>query len=152
MLLDGIVDQDVDLAERAERLCDDPLRSILFSDIASDGDRLAAFGLDDALRLGCIVIFAQIGDRDVGAFPGIESRHRPADPAVSTGYDRDLAREAIGSLVARLPLWLGIKTALVTRKRIFVNHPLRIAHGHLLLTRELARRGSVLRTGDGPRH
>jgi len=60
MLLAGIVDQDVDFAERAERLGDDPLRSFLFSDITPNGDRLAAFGLDDALRLGGVVIFAQI--------------------------------------------------------------------------------------------
>ena len=40
---------------------------LLVADVAGDGDRAAAFLLDDFLRLRGIVMLAQIEDRDVGA-------------------------------------------------------------------------------------
>jgi hypothetical protein len=79
MLLARIVDEDVQSAELVDRLSDHPIGEILLAEIAGDGDRPAALGFDDRLRLRRIVMLAQIGDRDVRAFAREQGRDRAAD-------------------------------------------------------------------------
>ena len=98
-----------------------------------DGDRAAAFLLDDLLCLGRIVMLAQIEDRDVRAFAGEQRRDRAADAAVGAGDQRDLALEASGSRIARLPIGLGLELAFVAWQPILVDHRLHdFGHGLLL--------------------
>ena len=97
---------------------------------------LRPFLLDDLLRLRRIVMLAQIEDGDVGALAGEQRRDRAADAAVGAGDQRDLALEAIRTLVARLPVGLGLELALVAGQLILVDHRLHdvgfVAHGSLL--------------------
>src|SRR5688500_16817679 len=113
MLLAGVVDEDVEPAELLDGLGDGPFAETLVADVAGDGNRLAAFLLDDGLRLLRVVVLAQIEDRDVGAFPREQGGDRPADAAVGSGDQRDLALQAIGARVTRLPVWLGLQLALM---------------------------------------
>ena len=57
------------------------------ADVAGDQDDLASLALHQRLDLGGILVLVQIGDDDVGTFPGIGDRDRAADAAVATGDD-----------------------------------------------------------------
>ena len=62
-----VVDQDVDLPERVERLLDQRLGCREVTDVGLHGDRLPAEPLDDGFRLvGCGGI-AAVAERDVGS-------------------------------------------------------------------------------------
>jgi hypothetical protein len=63
-------------------------------DIARDEERPAAFLFDQLLHVLSILVFAQIGDEDVRAFPRIGYRDRSTDAAVASGDDRLQAGEA----------------------------------------------------------
>src|SRR3546814_2156345 len=79
MLLPGVVDEHVDPAETVDDLADRLFAERRVADIACDGDGIPPFVPDDSGGLFRIVMFAQIEDGDVGAFPREERRHCPAD-------------------------------------------------------------------------
>ena len=58
------------LPKRVDDLLDRLFAKGLVTEVAGDGQRLAAFFLDDCLGLGGVAMLAQIKDRDVGAFAG----------------------------------------------------------------------------------
>ncbi len=124
VLLAGVVDEDVQPAKLLDGPPDHVVAMGLRPEVAGDGDGAAALALDDTLGLGRVVVLAQIGDRDVGALAGEQGGHRAADAAVRAGDDRDLASEAPGAGVTRLPLGLLLHLALVARKIVLVDHRL----------------------------
>ena len=78
-------------------------------------------------------MLAQIQDRDVRTFTGVQRRHRSADAAVRPGYQGDLSLEASGSRITRLPIGLRLQLALVAWQLILVDHRLHnFGHGLLL--------------------
>jgi len=87
------VDQDVDLAERRDDLVPGLLDRGLVQDVARDGDRRAALGLD---RVGHLRRrgFGQVQDRHLGAACGQGLGHRAAQNPAATGYDHDFAFDA----------------------------------------------------------
>src|SRR3546814_2410508 len=74
MLLPGVVDEHVDPAETVDDLADRLFAERRVADIACDGDGIPPFVPDDSGGLFRIVMFAQIEDGDVGAFPREERR------------------------------------------------------------------------------
>lgn len=92
MLLGGIVDENVELAERANRLPDKFLAVSLVADIASDRKTTSAFGLDQAVRFFGVLGFIKVRNRDVGPLFGEEGRDGAADSTIAAGDQRDLPR------------------------------------------------------------
>ena len=92
----------------------------------SPGTRIARRPSPSTICLGLlgVVMLAQIEDRDVGAFAGVERGDRAADAAVGAGDDRDLALEPVRPGVARFPFGFGGQRAFVARQAIFVDHRL----------------------------
>src|SRR5699024_9252562 len=58
--------------------------------------------LDMACGVLRVCILLQVGDRDVGALPGVGNGHCPADATVATGDQGHLVGEATGSPVRLL--------------------------------------------------
>src|ERR1051325_11020437 len=104
MLLAGIVDQDVDASELVDGLTHRALAKLLVAEISGNGDCAAAFGFDDLLGPGRIVMLTKIKDGDIGALAREQRRHGPADAAVGAGDQRDLALQPSGTRIARLPI------------------------------------------------
>src|SRR4051794_23736670 len=122
MLLAGVVDENVEPAEFVHGSVDDLLAELLVAEVAGDQNRAATFLLDDLLRLLCIVMFAEVGDGDVGAFASEQRGDSAADAAVRTGDQRDSTLEAVRAPEARLPIRLRLEFALVARLAVLVNH------------------------------
>src|SRR3954462_1173480 len=70
-LMSCIVDEDVDAAEAFDCLLDDRLAVPRGLDIAGNEHCLSARLLDETLCFLRVIMFAQIGDDDVCAFPGV---------------------------------------------------------------------------------
>ena len=97
----GVVDEDVEPAERVDRVLDEAAGAGEVGDVLAVGDGLAARGLDlgdDLLRrrqVGALAgeRAAEVVDDDLRAGRGERERVRAADAAPGAGDDRDLARE-----------------------------------------------------------
>ena len=96
----GVVDHEIDLAERVARALDDFLRELPSWRRCHCWRRLAACRLDvgnDFLRWSRIVLVAtehgaaDVVDDDLRTFLRQQPRNRPADRSASAGDDRDLA-------------------------------------------------------------
>ncbi len=87
----GIVDEDVDLAERGHRAVDKGARRLRIGDVAVQREGAAPQRLDlgDAARRAFIVV--QIVDRDIGAVPRGADRSGTADPRRPAGDKHCLA-------------------------------------------------------------
>src|SRR5690606_23364333 len=110
------------------------------ADVGAQRQRAPALRLDDPRRLLRIVALEQIDDRHVGAFAREQRRHRAADAAVAAGDDRDLAVEAAGAGMERLPGGLWLELALVAGQAVLVDHFYDIvAHAGRLLVRPAPR-------------
>ena len=101
-LVGGVVDQDVDLAERLERGGDDLAAVRGVRDIAVDQHGLAAGLLHQRGGVLGVVVLVEVGDQHVGALAGVGDRHRPSDAAVAAGDHRGLAGQLAGSAIAVL--------------------------------------------------
>src|SRR5262245_56097525 len=82
-LVRGIVDEDVNAAERRERFVDDGAAVAWVLHVAADQEGLSARLLDPCLAFGGVFVFGQIRNEHVGTFPGIGDRNRPSDAAVA---------------------------------------------------------------------
>ncbi|MGD0102687.1 MAG: hypothetical protein ABSC06_01450 [Rhodopila sp.] len=85
----GIVDQDVDAAERGQCTCRHRLDLILLGHVGNNGDCLHAQGLGfvhDGLRLS--LVRAGI-DNDLSTFPGQFQHRGTPDTAARPGYQGD---------------------------------------------------------------
>ena len=91
MLLAGVVDQHVEPAPLVDHRLDQALAMPRVAQVASRKQSLAAFPLDRVGSHSRIVVFVEIGDRDLGAFAGEQDRSRAPDTAVAAGNDGDLA-------------------------------------------------------------
>ena len=89
----GVVVEDIEPAVGGHRVVDHALRVGLARHVGPDVRRLAAGLLDDAHRF-VAGGFAELGDDDLGTFPGEDSGCHPAHPATAAGDDRDLAIES----------------------------------------------------------
>ena len=89
----GIVDHDVDAAERLDALRDEIPGVGVFAQIGRDGDDLAPGCLGDLLRGGLERLLAARADGDVDAFLGQRQRDALADAFAAAGDQRGLAFE-----------------------------------------------------------
>ena len=101
-LMRGVVDENIDAAELADRLVHDrpAMRGVL--DVAREQDGFAAGVLDQALGLLGVLMLAEIGDQHVGALARKRKRHRAADAAVAAGDDRLFAGQPPRAFVGLL--------------------------------------------------
>jgi hypothetical protein len=98
----GVVDDDVDRAERLDRGGDDGLAALGGGDAVAVGDGLAAEGLDLADHVVGRTLAAAVARHratevvhdDARAAAGELERVRPAQAAAGAGDDRDLAVES----------------------------------------------------------
>jgi hypothetical protein len=90
-LVGGIVDEDVDTTEFADRRVYDLPAVLGRLDVARCENSLAARFLDPLLRFLRVLILVEIGNKHIRAFASIGDRHGPADSAVGAGDDRLLA-------------------------------------------------------------
>ena len=88
----GVVDQDVDPAERRDRLGHQASAAARSARSAVSGDRAPAGALGDRVGGGRGRLLARV-QRDVGAGAGERDRHAGAEPAGRAGHERDLAVE-----------------------------------------------------------
>lgn len=92
MLLGGVVDQDVELAELLDRPLDHFLAERLFADVPGHRQTATTFGLHQADGLSRVdLLGGKMHDHDISAFLGIRHGDRAADTAVAPGDDRDLS-------------------------------------------------------------
>src|SRR4051794_31522605 len=109
VLMRRVVDEDVYCAERLDGALDDRATMIGIADVAGDQDDLASLALHQRLDLSGILVLVQIGDDDVGTFPGIGDRDRAADATVATGDDCLLSGQSpggLGTLLAVIRSWI----------------------------------------------
>ena len=91
----GVVDEDVEIAERLDRAVDQALRTLPVGDVVAVDDRFAADGfdlVDNLLRrrdvgAGAVVGAAEVVDDDAGAFAGEEQRMLSSDSTACAGDD-----------------------------------------------------------------
>ena len=95
----GVVDQDVEPAQRLDGVLDRRRRERRVGDVALDQHGPAALAFDRVLGLLGVLVGVEVGDGDVGAFAGEEHRHGTADAGVGAGDQRGLAGELLGTLV-----------------------------------------------------
>ncbi len=129
MLLGSVIDHDIDLAELVHRLLDSFSTKLLIADIARDQQTFAPVFFHQALGLTRVLVFFEIGDRNVRSLFRKGNRDRATDPAVAAGDKRDLVSQLSAAVMlfilgyrarlhlvfaARLPvLMLGWLTFLV---------------------------------------
>src|SRR5690606_40108511 len=107
-LLAGMVDQEVEPAERLDRAGDCVPAERLVAYVAGEGDAAAARFLDQCLGRCRIIVLVQIEDGDVGPLLGEADRDRTADAAVAPGDQRGHAVElADAAVVAHVRVWYG---------------------------------------------
>jgi hypothetical protein len=98
----GVVDQDVDMAERLDGAVGRLLAAVAVGHVAREAAVLSAEALGRVVRRA----FVEVDDRDAGAVLGKQPRRSEADPARArgTGNDRHLAGEQHRSLQS-VPAW-----------------------------------------------
>jgi hypothetical protein len=90
----GVVDQEVDAAERLHGALGHRQRRLGRADVDLDRERLGA-GLADLLRDALAVVLLDLGDHHARALRCESLRVGLADPAARAGHDRHLARDSI---------------------------------------------------------
>src|SRR5262249_43699096 len=99
----GVVDENVDAAERLERPVDELPHVRLTTDVGIDHDCATAVNLDlppnleRSVRIRPVaVVTAEVADGDVGALGRERARDRAPDPAASAGHERGAALQRAG--------------------------------------------------------
>src|ERR1051326_7779549 len=100
----GIVDENVDSAEFANRLINQRSAMRCGLDVARHQHSLAARLLHPTLRFAGVGLFVEIRDQDVGTFPRIGNCHSATDAAVGSRDDRLLAGQLGRAAVASLAM------------------------------------------------
>ena len=101
----GVVDEDVEVAERLDRRVDEALGALPVGDVVAVGDGLAAERLDlgddlvgrAVVGAGAVVGAAAVVDDDLGPFGGEQQGVLAAEAAPGPGDDRDAPFESIPS-------------------------------------------------------
>ncbi len=99
MLLGGVVDQDVELAERGEGFVDDLAADLAIGHVTGEGQAATPVLFDHSAGFLSVLMLVEVENCHVGALTGVEHGHRAADAAVTTGDDRHLAFELARRLV-----------------------------------------------------
>ncbi len=107
-LMGGIVDENIETAQLGNGLLDHRPALCRIADVARHEDGLASGVLDKAFRLVGVVVFAEIGNQDIGSLARKGNCHRPADAAICAGYDRLLPRELATTPIAVLTV-VGVR-------------------------------------------
>ena len=97
----GVVHQHVQPAQFLNRPGDRPVAELLIRDIAGNENAFSPFGFDLFFRHLRVVMFIEVGDRDIGAFPGKQNRHGTADAGITAGNQRNLVLQFPGPQVKR---------------------------------------------------
>src|SRR6185503_13962324 len=103
-----VIHQDVEPAERLERPLDRFGAEFRITDVAGNEQAATSLELHRGLGLQRVVLlFREIDDRHIGAFPREQHGDRAPDARITTGNERDLVlqlagRVVMGRLVARL--------------------------------------------------
>jgi len=104
MLLGGVIDEHVDMAEFTHDLPGYVPAEFRVPDVPRAGEAAAALALHDPFGVRCVLVLVEIDDGYVGPLGRKGNGHRPADAAVAPGDDGGLACELIRSHVLGLLL------------------------------------------------
>jgi hypothetical protein len=99
MLFGGVVDEDVQPAEFLHGVLDHVPAGRFPADIAGEREALAFFRFDEPLGFPRVLVFVQVSDGDVRAFPREQHRDGAADAAVAAGDERDFALEFAAAVI-----------------------------------------------------
>ncbi|MGY3116979.1 hypothetical protein ACVWXN_000399 [Bradyrhizobium sp. i1.4.4] len=83
----GVVDENVDTAEVADRQIDDLPAMVRGSQITFHQDRLTTFGFDESRYFLGVVVLIEIGNQDIGALAGESDGDSPSYSAITAGDD-----------------------------------------------------------------
>ena len=84
----SIVDENIELAQLADSLCDRVCAEPRVRYVSLDHDALPAFALDRRSRRFCVVAFFEVADRDIGALASEENGDRTAYAGIAAGDER----------------------------------------------------------------
>lgn len=102
MLLEsGVVHEDIELAEGADRFVDCLGAKSRLADIARQQQATPSLVFDGSLRGFRIRMLVEICDGDIGAFAREKNGDRPPDPRVSAGNERHHVLELFRPLIGR---------------------------------------------------
>ena len=90
-----VVDEDVQAAEPSGGLGDDGSAVRRLGEVTGQRHGAPARVFDQRHGVGGVVILVEVGDRHVGALLGERHRNGPADPGVTAGDQRPLARQQL---------------------------------------------------------
>src|SRR6185437_6618910 len=93
VLLGGVVDQDIELAEGLDGLADGPLADVAFSNISFDQNAATPLLLNQLSRAQSIFGLLQIEDGDIGPLFGEMHGNGLADPRIPAADERCLSFE-----------------------------------------------------------
>jgi hypothetical protein len=162
LLVGGVVDEHVELAERLHRLGDRPVAEPRVLDVAGEQEAAPPFGFDSRLGLAGIAVRIEVDDGDVGALAREQHRDGAADARIAPGHDRREALElaaaaVVGGEKARRQVEVGLAARLglvLGREARRLAPRARLHRGLLLLLRAavclVARVARVLRLLDAP--
>lgn len=89
----GVVDQDIETSELLDCFTHDLLACLAVAHVAGKKDAASAFGLNGCLCRGGVAVFGKIADCHVSAFAGEQDRNGPTNAGITTGDERNLARQ-----------------------------------------------------------
>src|SRR5919109_3385751 len=101
LLVGGVVDQDVELAQLAHGPLHRFRRVLWIGDVARQQDATPALAFDRLLRLLRVFVLAQVADGDVRAFTREQDRDCAADPRVTARDQGDPATQFVRAAIRR---------------------------------------------------
>ena len=96
-----VIDEHVQPAKFLNSLGDRLIAELLVRDIAGDENAFSPFGFDLFFRYLRVVMFIEVCDGDIRAFPGKQNGHGPADAGITAGNERNLVLQFPGPQVKR---------------------------------------------------
>lgn len=105
LLAAGIAHQDVETAEPLNRALDEISAEFFVTQVARNGEALAARLLDERNDLSCVrLLVGMVVDGDVGAFPSEGNSSGPTHARIATGDQCLASRQPPRALVAFLAM------------------------------------------------
>src|SRR5262249_7742488 len=95
LLEGGGVDENVPTAEPSPRFFDRALAKARVRNITRDEQAGSPFLLDRALCVARVIVFVEVGYRDVGAFAGKEHGNRTSDAGIAAADECDHALQLV---------------------------------------------------------
>jgi hypothetical protein len=88
----GVVHEHIELPELLDRSGDSLFAKLLALDVAGDQQTFSAFKLYFLFCEPSVIMFVQIGERDVGTFPREEYGNSAPNSGIAAGDQRDFVR------------------------------------------------------------